>query len=312
MLGMISKRAYLNVFTCIFILISLILFSGCTPAPSVSQAEPAGSPEPGPIDTQTVEVSPPTVEPTEQNLPLAAKVRGEGILFSEYEAELQRYADAMTELGKEVDPEQQRQIVLSELIDQMLLAQAAYAAGFTLDEGALAARIADLGDPAQLADWQSRFGYTEDSFRIALQRQSAAAWQRDQIAASVPEAVEQVQARQILVFDEGLANRLHARLADGADFATLVRELDPTGGELGWFPRGYLTLAEIEAAAFSQQPGDFSEVIPTAFGYHIVQTVAFETARPASPDVRRFLQHNALQDWLEEQRSQAEIEILLP
>jgi peptidyl-prolyl cis-trans isomerase C len=313
MLGMIPKRAILNVFLCLMSVLVLALFTGCNPTPQEpAVAAPVDSPVPAATNTQPVEVQPPTAAPTVSNEALAAKVKGEGILLSEYEAELERYAAAMTEMGRDLDPDEQSQAVLSELVDQVLLAQAAYANGFTLDESDLAARIAALGDPAVLADWQSQHGYTQDSFRMALQRQAAAAWQRDRIAASVPAAVEQVQARQILVFDEALAGRLHARLKDGADFATLARDIDPTGGELGWFPRGYLTLPEIEAAAFSQQPGQYSDVIETTFGYHIVQTVAYEAAHPVSADVRRFLQHRALQDWLEDHRSRGEIEILLP
>jgi peptidyl-prolyl cis-trans isomerase C len=255
---------------------------------------------------------PPAPTGTVSNLPMAARVNGEGILLEEYEAELLRYADAMAELGKTVDPEEQRQAVLSELIDQTLLAQAAVSAGFTLDDAALEERIAELGDAQALADWLARHNYTDESFRLALRRQAAVANQRDRITSAVPEAVEQVKARQILVFDQALAERLHNRLKDGADFATLARQIDPTGGELGWFPRGYLTLPEIEDTAFALQPGQYSDVIVTSFGYHIVQTTDRSAAQPVSADVRRFLQHRALSAWLEEQRSVSEIEILLP
>jgi peptidyl-prolyl cis-trans isomerase C len=314
MLAMISKRAFLNVFLCMFILITPVFLTGCDPAqlePAAS-APPVDSPQPDPTETLTNKVQPPTAVPTQSNEPLAAKVKDEGILLSEYEAEFERYSAARIELGKEVSPEEGRQAVLSDLIDQVLLAQAAYANGFSLSEDDLNARIAQLGDPTALAEWQSQHGYTGDSFRMALQRQAAAAWQRDRIVAGVPAAVEQVQARQMLVFDKDLADRLHTRLKGGADFATLARQIDPTGGELGWFPRGYLTLLEIEEAAFAQQPGQHSAVIETAFGYHIVQTIAYEAAHPVSSDVRRFLQHQALQDWLEEQRARGEIEILIP
>jgi peptidyl-prolyl cis-trans isomerase C len=314
MLAMISKRTNLNVLLSIMIVLSLVYLVGCTPpqVPAAAPVDPTSPDSTAALETETVVVQPPTPTAVELNLPLAALVNGEGILLSEYEAELQRYADAMTELGKPVDPEQQRAAVLTELVDQVLLAQSAYTAGFILDDAALAARITELGDPQALADWQSAHSYDSDSFSTALRRQAAAAWQRDRIAAAVPERVEQVQARQMLVFDRDLANRLHNRLKDGADFATVARQIDPTGGELGWFPRGYLTLPEIETAAFELQAGQYSEVIETAFGYHIVQVIAHETAQPVSADVRRFLQHKALQSWLEEQRTSSQVEILLP
>jgi len=313
MLGMRSRSTMFKTILCIFMLTIAMFFSGCQAQSNEPVIEP-------PLDTTapqseqqlTPEAQPPAPTPTQPDLPMAARVNGEGILLSEYEAELQRYADAMQELGKPVDPEEQRQVVLSELIDQVLLAQAAYAAGFTMDDSALEARIAELGDPQALAQWQSRHAYDADSFRVALRRQAAAAYQRDQIIIGVPDAVEQVQARQILVFDQALAERLHTRLKDGADFATLARQIDPTGGELGWFPRGYLFLPEIEAAAFDLQPGQYSDVIQTAYGYHIVQTIAHESSHPVSADVRRFLQHQALRSWMEEQRSRSQIEVLLP
>jgi peptidyl-prolyl cis-trans isomerase C len=312
MLGMISKRTFLKVFLCIFVLTVPIILMGCTPPAAVpAAADPVDTQLPAPVETGVSDE--PTAVPTpEPDLPMAARVNGEGLLLREYEAELERFTAAMTELGKEIEPDAQREAVLNELVDQLLLAQAAYAAGFQMEDADLDARIAQLGDPQTIADWQSRHNYDTSSFRTAMKRQAAAAWQRDQIAGSVPDTIEQVQARHILVFDGDLAARLHSRLRDGAEFATLARQIDPTGGELGWFPRGYLLLPEIESAAFAQQPGEYSEVIETAYGYHIVQTVAYEANHAVSADVRRFLQHKALQAWIEEQRSTSQVEVYLP
>lgn len=287
----------------------MLLLAGCNAA---AQEPTVVAPVDTPLPTPTTTEHLPMPTPTEPDLPMAVRVNGEGILLSEYEAELQRYASAMEAMGRTVDADVQRQAVLDELVDQALLAQAAYASGFTMDDAALEARIAALGDAQALAEWQSQHGYNAQSFRIALRRQAAAAFQRDQIAASVPDAVEQVHARQILVFDQTLAERLHTRLEGGADFATVVRQIDPTGGELGWFPKGYLTQPEIEAAAFALQPGQYSEVIQTSIGFHIIQTIARNAQQPVSADVRRFLQNQALRAWLAEQRLRSEIEVLLP
>ncbi|HSV85617.1 MAG TPA: peptidylprolyl isomerase [Levilinea sp.] len=308
-----SKRTNPHVFLCIIILTALALLTGCNAVPEQpAVVPPVDTPVQRPGEIEQPVAQPVVLTPTKPDLPVAARVNGEGILLSEYVAELQRYASAMEEMGKTVDPEVQRQMVLDELVDQVLLAQAANAAGFSMDDAALEARIAELGDAQALAEWQSQHGYDADSFRIALRRQAAAAYQRDQIAARVPDAVEQVRARQILVFDQALAERLHNRLEGGADFALVVRQIDPTGGELGWFPRGYLTQPEIEAAAFNLQPGQYSEVIQTSFGFHIVQTISRDALHPVSAEVRRFLQYQALRSWLEEQRSRSEIEVLLP
>ncbi len=208
-------------------------------------------------------------------------------------------------------------MVLDELVDQVLLAQAAEKAGPAIDPAALDARIQALaqqvGGEAALADWQQRNGYTAESFRDDLRREMLAARQRDQIAAAVPETAEQVHAVQILVLDEALANAIHARLNNGSKFATLARQYDPvTGGELGWFPQGYLTQPEVDAAAFGLQPGEYSGVIHSQIGYHIIQVVERDANHPLSPEARRMMQQKAVQDWLDQQRAEGQIEVLLP
>lgn len=263
----------------------------------------------------TVTFSPPT--PSATSAPLAARVNGEGILLSDYQAELQRLQNAETELSKSSKPEEQQQRVLEDLIDQTLLAQAAEQAGFTIDEAALQAKIDELagqlGGSQALQDWQNRHGYTPESFQLALKRSLLAAWQRDQIIAKVPDRAEQAHARQILVLDADLANQIYGQLQSGVDFATLAKRYDPlTSGDLGWFPRGYLTQPEVEAAIFELQPGQYSQVIQTSFGYHIVQLIEIDPQRTLSPDAHLLLQRQALAKWLEERRSQSQIEILLP
>ncbi len=65
---------------------------------------------------------------------------------------------------------------------------------------------------------------------------------------------------------------------------TLASEADPvTRGDLGWFPRGYLLQPEVEEAAFSLQPGEVSQVIKSAIGFHLVQVIEKDPARPVDP-----------------------------
>ena len=114
------------------------------------------------------------------------------------------------------------------------------------------------------------------------------------------------------MLDEDTANLYLGQLEAGADFATIANIVDPTlGGDLYWFPRGYLTQASVEEAAFALEPGQISEIIKSDLGYHIVQ-VLDKDIRPLSPEARNFLQHKAVEDWLTERREQSEIEILLP
>ena len=256
-----------------------------------------------------------TLTPTPE--PLALRVNGEGISQAEYNVEIAQLQEAYQVLKKDLTPEQQRQKVLDNLTGATLLAQTAFKNGFQLTDDGLQAEIerltAQAGGPEALALWQGKYGYTESAFQSALRRSLAAAWQRDQIAEGVPDMAEQVHARQIVVLDEELAKRiLQQAKTPGADFENYAFGYDlQTGGDLGWFPRGYLLQPEVEEAAFALQPGEISEIIRTQIGFHILQVIAHEQ-RPLSPDARRYLQRQAVQDWLKTRRDQSQVEVLLP
>lgn len=293
---------------CVFlILVAAVVLAGCsreTPAPSAS---------PPPTTSIMASSTPTQSQPSPTPAPLAATVNGEAILLSDYQAELSRYqADVGTELATE---DQQR--VLNELIDQLLLAQAAAEAGFVVDETILQERyaglVSQLGSDQALRDWMEANAYTEESFRRTLARSVAAAWMRDQIAAEVPTALEQVHIRQILLYNSEEADRVIAQLQSGEDFADLAALNDPAaGGDLGWVPRGYLLDAKLDEAAFSLQPGEFSAVIQTSAGYHILQVLEREPLLPLEFDARLVLQRKAVEDWLVARRSQSQIQVFTP
>jgi peptidyl-prolyl cis-trans isomerase C len=206
---------------------------------------------------------------------------------------------------------------LDDLVNQTLLAQAAAEAGFVVDEDLLQERFdslaAQLGDQQFLLDWITANGYSEQSFRQDLARAIAATWMRDQIVASVPGETEQVHALQILLYNSEEANEVYAQLNSGADFVVLASEYDPVGkGDIGWFPRGYLTDIKLEDAAFSLQPGEYSNVIETDKGFHIMLALERTPAKPLEPDARLALQTQALLRWLTIQRDQSDIRVLLP
>jgi parvulin-like peptidyl-prolyl isomerase len=247
---------------------------------------------------------------------MALTVNGEGIPIVEFDAEVQRYLAAQESLGKTVASADATSVVIEDLIAQLLLAQAARADGFELDDDALQARIeslaAQVGGTDALSTWQSEYGYTEQAFRSALKRAAEAAWMRDKIISNVPSTAEQVHVQQILLYNEGTAQSFLIQLNGGADFNELAFEADPiTRGDLGWVPRGYLLDAKFEEVAFSLAVGQHSDVIVTDVGFHIVRVLERDPARPLSPDASLALQELALKNWIEERRQQADV-VLAP
>jgi peptidyl-prolyl cis-trans isomerase C len=243
---------------------------------------------------------------------MALTVNGEGITRAEFDAEVARYTAAQTALGKTVDPAAALTAVSDDLIAQLLLAQAARAQGFTLDESALQARVdalaAQVGGAEALSAWQQSHGYSEQAFRSALKRGAESAWMRDKIISEVPSTAEQVHVQQILLYNQATAQNFFNQLNGGADFNELAFRADPlTRGDLGWVPRGYLLEPQIETAAFNLNMDQHSEVITTEVGFHIVRILAREPNRPLAPDALLALQETALRTWIEAQRAQAVI-----
>ena len=78
-----------------------------------------------------------------------------------------------------------------------------------------------------------------------------------------------------------VAEGLQAQLAAGTDFAALARRYSddsgsgPRGGSMGTFDRGEM-LAPIDEAVFGLRPGQLSDPVETALGYHLLRLDALE------------------------------------
>jgi len=246
-----------------------------------------------------------------------ATVKGEGITAESFNINLALYQAAQAQTGTLLATDNVEQIVLDDLIDRLLLAQGARAAGFTASDATVAERLNTVIEQAggqQVFDaWLTAQGFTADSFRQELKLEIEAGHMRAEIAAGVPTTAEQVEARQILLNDEFQAERLLNQLENGTPFETVVQNNDPQRlGTLGWFPRGYLLQPEVEQAAFALQPGEHSQVIQSMLGYHLIDVIARDPTRPLSPQALLALQLKAVEDWLQMQRAQSTIEIQNP
>jgi peptidyl-prolyl cis-trans isomerase C len=296
----------------IFPLILLLpLLAACSATPAVETLTPPGLP--------TATDSAPPAEPTAttESVPLALTVNGEGLPLDEFNAELERYRQAQTALGLEINDTDARQTVIDDLVTQILLAQAARESGLNLDASALQERIDDLtaqlGGADALSAWQQTNGYDDTGFRSALKRSIESTHMRDQVLASVPPTTEQVHIRQILTYNEEDAQSAQASLNAGTEFEALAARYDPTTrGDIGWLPRGFIDLPAIEEAAFSLEIGAVSPIIETEIGFHIIQVIERDPARPLAFDALLSLQAKALADWVETRRAESEIVILIP
>jgi parvulin-like peptidyl-prolyl isomerase len=63
---------------------------------------------------------------------------------------------------------------------------------------------------------------------------------------------------------------------------------------------------------FNLKPGEFSDVIQTAAGFHIVQVIERNGQQSLDPAIRLNIQEKALNDWLVERRLNSQIQIITP
>lgn len=256
---------------------------------------------------------------------VAALVNGQPIYLADYERKLGQYEASLPAQGIDpASPEGQERLsmartyVLDVMIEQVLTEQAAAAAGITISDEEvdlyMQDMIAEIGGQEAFEAVLAAWGETYDDAWREVRSELIGMTMLQRIIDSVPTVTEHVHARHILVDTYEKAERIHAQLVAGADFSALAMEYSEdlntrgSGGDLGFFPRGILTAPEVEEAAFSLQPGQFSGVIASVLGYHIVQVVEREPAMEISQENLRLLQDRVLEEWVEGLWAQAVIQ----
>jgi peptidyl-prolyl cis-trans isomerase C len=289
-----------------WLILILLLLTACTEPVDIV---PETAESPSPVAST---ITPTPEEPTATPQPAAVIVNGERIPLTWFEREVDRYLLAQEALGKEnLDDALAREKVIADLIDNVLLAQGAREAGVQFSDDDVQARFDTLAAEVDLDAWMATWGYTREELFEQLHFQMLVADQRDRIAGTVPEDVEQVEIRQVFAFTEAGANRALANLNAGTPFEEVAFEFSPeTGGYLGWVPKGYLLIAAVEEAVFKQPVGSYTEIIESEIGYHIVFVIDREE-RPLTSDAKLTLARQALYDWLEIRRTTSTIEVLI-
>jgi len=252
--------------------------------------------------------------------PLAALINGKlQITMATLTTAVNRQLDARRTVGDAMPADLRafQETVLTSLIEQALIEEAARIQGITVTDADLDAEIASYT--------QAAGGREKLLASIAADKMSEAEWRagvrnalvtnkiRDVVTRGVPTATEMVHARHILVTDLNTANTIAAQLKAGSDFAKLAAQysLDLTtktnGGDLGWFPRGQLLQKSVEDAAFVLQPSQISGPIQSDLGFHIIQVTERAKDRPIDPQTRAQLQEAVFEAWVASLVKQANI-----
>jgi foldase protein PrsA len=229
---------------------------------------------------------------------------------------------------------------LDEMVDELLLRQAAAKAGIKTSEADVEKRYAKVrsqfSDPKLFEAELASAGSSSEKLRADLKEQI----EREKLVSgekklSVAEdelkktfekhkkelgKPEGLHLRHILVDKQAEADKIVAAVKGGADFQQLAREksIAPTGkingGDYGFVSKGMLP-AEIDEIAFAMKPKEL-RVIPSPKGYHILQALERRPAEPAEfAKVKEDLRELILQEkikavlpaYLRELRAKADI-----
>ena len=159
-------------------------------------------------------------------------------------------------------------------------------------------------------------GFSEEDYRDFVAQGVLREQLREALAAEVPTTDEHVHAYHTLVEDEETAAEVLEKLEAGGDFAELVAQYSTDedtadkGGEIGWLAVDQVGAlpALVAEAAFALQPGEFSEVIETYQGYHVVTVDERQADLPLDEATLKSRQAAAFDKWLADAQETATIE----
>jgi parvulin-like peptidyl-prolyl isomerase len=315
-------------------LVLVLLLAGCNPANPAPAATLESVPVQAPPPTNTISPPPTDVPPSptpalgnsQDGRPLAARVNGQPIFLDVYEKQVTQFEQALTQEGLKLEGEegkaqlaQIRENVLSGLIKQSLIEQAAKADGVAVTDEEVEATVQKIiaqGQGQQAFDqWLTDNNLTLDEFRATQRTELLTGKMIEHVTTSVPNTAEQVHARHIRTSDAAKAQALLDQLKAGANFADLARQASEdtataaNGGDLGWFPiDAPLMPPQVLEAAFALQVGEISQPIKNDLGYDIIKVEAREADRPLTPEMHLYARQRAFEAWLNDQVARATVE----
>jgi peptidyl-prolyl cis-trans isomerase C len=220
-----------------------------------------------------------------------ATVNGEKLMQSDYQNYLQL---RQQQVGPLPDKDKEKQIVMDELIEKMLLAQ--HAVSTKLDQEPEVSSIMKRVREEILVQAVKRKllrdnPITEDDVKKRFEQEVEATHKTE------------YKVRHILVKEETEARDILAQLEKGAKFDKLARDNSAdvqsgkNGGELGWVNQG-MVVPEFFNAVMAMKKGAVSaEPVKSDFGWHIIKV---EDTRP--------LKIPAFEEFMADQRARANIQ----
>jgi parvulin-like peptidyl-prolyl isomerase len=288
------------------------LITSCGGSPSGSQPTASSN---NPPQQATILVATPVLPLNAQGQPLVAKVNNVEITLDQFQQALVLY---QSQQPTAADETALKQTVLDNLINQVLIEQAAATQGISVTDSELNAEVQSNKDTAEAqGGWQqwlteNHFA-SEDQFRATLRDTLLTGRMVAQVTQNVTGNVPQVHARHILVDTEAAANDVMNQLRGGADFAAMAAQYskdvttNQQGGDLGWFTQDTLTEPILTQTAFSLNAGEIAGPIPTTIGFDILQTLE-KADRPLSPEDQAAMARSEMDAWLQTLAQQATIE----
>ncbi len=248
---------------------------------------------------------------------------------------------------------------LNMIIDEKLQIQAGKKYGFVVDEEAVTAAVDEIKHKNNISDEQlqemllregrslksykdhirdqimvSKISRFELGNRVKVSDKSIVNYYKEHQKDFWKDG--QVRARHILFIAERgssetirneklqLAKNVLQEIQKGKDFAKLAMEYSEdisasSGGDVGFLTKGKM-VREFEDAVFSLKAGQISEVVETAYGYHIIKVEEIlpgktltlkEVKEPITQILTMEKQKQVYDDWMGELRSSAFIEVTL-
>lgn len=234
-----------------------------------------------------------------------AKVNGQTIALTDYNARTAEVQKAYEQQGMKFDTDQGKQAlkqvqgqVLDGMIGSLLVGQEVKKLGLNTEDPKVKAAEDNIkksvGDDAKFQEWLKQQGMTEQEVKNYLALSDKVTTDVKVTDADVKKYFdshqdqyggqpEEVKARHILLKTEDEAKAVIAELQKSPNAEQLAKNFEQmakdkstepgakdSGGELGYFSAGKM-VPEFEKAAFAQKVGTISTTpVKTEFGYHVI------------------------------------------